>query len=236
MERLLKRVIRSKKLDRSPLTRRFVRWLRRQAYRPRVESYLRRSAEPKLHVGCGPFYIEGWLNTDMNIGLEVDAFLDAREPLPFEDGQFHFVYAEHMIEHVTFTEGRRFCKEVFRVLRPGGVVRVSTPDLRFLLRYYEDPSDAAREFTDYHSREFLRETVRSKALVLSNFFYDFGHRIVYDWELLEGVLREAGFLEIERREVGESPHPQLRGIEQHGRNYPFNARESMVVEATRPLA
>jgi predicted SAM-dependent methyltransferase len=211
-------------------------WLRNLVSRLRAAKYLRDNAEPKLQVGCGPNYLEGWLNSDIDLRREVDIFLDAREPLPFEDGKLKFVYAEHLIEHLTFAEGRRFCREVYRTLCPGGVVRFSTPDLQFLLRYYVDSSAAAQEYTEYHSREFIRDAVHSKALVISNFFYDFGHRLIYDWELLTHLLQEAGFQKIERRRVGESPHPELRGVEQHGRGYPFNEEESMVVEAMKPYS
>ncbi|MEE8219976.1 MAG: hypothetical protein V3R43_04990, partial [bacterium] len=129
---------------------------------------------------------------------------------------------------------RRFCSEVYRTLWPGGVVSLSTPDLQFLVRYYEDESAESQAFTGYHTTEFLRLDVRSRALVVSNFFYDFDHRLIYDWDLLVRLLQEAGFVSVERRRVGESSHHELRGIEQHGRDYPFNEYESMVAEAVKP--
>lgn len=225
----------SRTLASSRLTKGPIGWLRRFVSRHLATQYLRSNPETKLHVGCGPCYLEGWLNADIDLRQRVDIFLDAREPLPFEANQFQFVFAEHLIEHLSFDEGRRFCREVYRVLRPGGVLRLSTPDLQFLINYYEDPSEAAKAYTEYHTREFLRETVESKALVISNFFHDFGHRIIYDWELLVRLLREEGFLKIERRQVGESPHPQLRSIERHGDHYPFNGEESMLLEAVKPF-
>ena len=234
MNPLVRWFLSSRTLASFPLTSGVMRQLRRRASRSVAREYLRSNREPKLHVGCGRYRLEGWLNADLDFQQNVDILLDARRRLPFEDDTFLFIFAEHLIEHLSFAEGRGFCREVYRVLRPGGVVRFSTPDLRFLLRYYEDSSEAARKYTEYHTREFLREKTHSKALVISNFFYDFGHRVIYDWELLEGALLEAGFGEIERRQVGESPHSELRGIEQHGRDYPFNEAESMVAEAVKP--
>jgi predicted SAM-dependent methyltransferase len=231
------RIMKSKTLAAHPLTRGAILGLRQVVSRSQAKRYLQQCPEPKLHVGCGRYSLEGWLNADINLDhSNIDIFLDARDHLPFEDDQFQFVYAEHLIEHLTYDEGRRFCKEVFRILRPGGVMRISTPDLQFLLRYYADHSEIAEEFTEYHTREFLRADVRSRALVLSNFFYDFGHRIIYDWDLLVELLREAGLQRVERRRAGESSYPELRGIEQHGRDYPFNEEESLVVEAEKPQA
>lgn len=235
MDSISWRLLGSRSLALHPLTRAAQRWMRRRAARLKSDRYLAESSEPKLHVGCGPYSLEGWLNADIDLKRgNVDIFLDAREPLPFEEGQFHFVFAEHLLEHLGFDEGRRFLKEVSRVLKPGGVVRISTPDLEFLLRYYSDSSHEADRYTEYHGREFLRTEVRSRALVVSNFFYDFGHRVIYDWDLLVKVLEEAGLRGVERRQVGESPHEALRGIEQHGSDYPFNVEESMVAEAVKP--
>lgn len=229
------RIIKSGTLATHPLSRGALHWLRQVVSRSVIKRYLSQYSEPKLHMGCGRYSLEGWLNADINLDHNsVDIFLDARDPLPFEDDRFQFVFAEHLIEHLTFDEGRRFCKEAFRILRPGGVLRISTPDLQFLLSYYADSSEAADKFTEYHTEEFLRMDVRSRALVISNFFYDFGHRVIYDLDLLGELLREAGFQRIERRQVGESPYPELRGIEQHGSDYPFNAEESQVVEAEKP--
>lgn len=234
MHPALRRTLKSRTLASFPITRRLVYKLRCLASRPRAAQYLRDHREPKLHVGCGRYRIEGWLNADIDLRQDIDIFLDAREPLPFEADQFRFVFAEHLIEHLTFAEGRRFCSEAYRTLWPGGVVRLSTPDMQFLVRYYEDESAESQAFTEYHTTEFLRLDVRSRALVVSNFFHDFGHRLIYDWDLLERLLREAGFERIERCRVGESSHPELRGIEQHGRDYPFNEYESMVAEAVKP--
>lgn len=234
MHPALRRTLKSRTLASFPITRRLVYKLRCLASRPRAAQYLRDHREPKLHVGCERYRIEGWLNADIDLSQDIDIFLDAREPLPFGADQFRFVFAEHLIEHLTFAEGRRFCSEVYRTLWPGGVVSLSTPDLQFLVRYYEDESAESQAFTEYHTTEFLRLDVRSRALVVSNFFHDFGHRLIYDWDLLERLLREAGFERIERCRVGESSHPELRDIEQHGRDYPFNEYESMVAEAVKP--
>ncbi len=52
---------------------------------------------------------------------------DASKPFPFTDGTFDFVIANQVIEHVTDTD--TFIKEVYRILRPGGVCICSTPNL-----------------------------------------------------------------------------------------------------------
>ena len=94
---------------------------------------------------CG----DGWLNADfvytrLPVGVVCEDWRtgryilrqDAGRRWPFEDGSFDIVYSEHMFEHVLPTDGAAFLKEMYRVLRPGGVLRVTTPDLeKYLLGY-----------------------------------------------------------------------------------------------------
>src|SRR5215216_3456181 len=97
------------------------------------------SAPPsrKLHLGCGKHSLAGWLNTDMNECPASSIIkLDATKPFPFEPGSFAYVFSEHMIEHIPFKDGTSMLKECFRVLQPGGKIRIATPDFRFLVNLY----------------------------------------------------------------------------------------------------
>ncbi len=57
---------------------------------------------------------------------------DCNEPFDFaDDASFDVVFAGEIIEHIHDDE--RFLKEIHRVLRPGGVVALTTPNLFFLV-------------------------------------------------------------------------------------------------------
>ena len=55
---------------------------------------------------------------------------DSVEPYPFRDETFEWAFAEHFIEHLTVDETVGWLKEMKRLLKPGGLFRISTPDLR----------------------------------------------------------------------------------------------------------
>jgi len=55
-------------------------------------------------------------------------WLDDRRALPFRGRVFSFALSEHVLEHLFLPEAFRLMQEVRRVLRPGGVFRVSVPD------------------------------------------------------------------------------------------------------------
>lgn len=67
----------------------------------------------------------------------------SRDPLAFPDGTFDGANAYHVFEHLTPEEGARFAAEVFRVLKPDSVFRVSVPDLEGICREYLHHLDLA---------------------------------------------------------------------------------------------
>ena len=98
-----------------------------------VRDYLRQHGPKKLHLGCGQNAIPGWLNTDYYPRRQDILHLDATKPFPLPAESFDYVFSEHMIEHITYHDGLTMLKESRRVLKPGGRIRISTPDLKFLI-------------------------------------------------------------------------------------------------------
>lgn len=89
-----------------------------------------------LNLGCGSHRHPEWLNADLvPSGPDVLA-VDLRQPLPFAPGSFAAVYSSHVLEHLTPGEARTVLAEMFRVTRPGGIVRIVVPDLEGIARQY----------------------------------------------------------------------------------------------------
>jgi predicted SAM-dependent methyltransferase len=198
----------------------------------RVARYLDATADPKLHVGAGPLRLPGWLNTDLVTG-EVQLDLGRRLPLP--DSSFAYAFGEHVIEHLAPHTAERVLRELHRVLRPGGVLRLTTPDLRKIIAIYEDrnPVVAQREYGRFLAGLTGRRYERG-CQILNDYLRLWGHRYVFDEDDLSARLLEAGFEKVQRREPGESEHEALRGIEGHGGAEWVNRAEAMCLEATRP--
>src|SRR5262249_55971040 len=71
--------------------------------------------------------------------------LDVRQPLPFEPDSVEWVYAEHLIEHIPLPAAIGWLAEVRRILAPGGLLRLTTPDLaRYVAGYAAEDKFYAR--------------------------------------------------------------------------------------------
>jgi predicted SAM-dependent methyltransferase len=68
-------------------------------------------------------------------------FFSGGDSLQFGDGQFAFIYSEHLFQHLVPATAIQLFRECYRVLKPGGVIRTNVPDAD--LRTYEPPETPA---------------------------------------------------------------------------------------------
>jgi predicted SAM-dependent methyltransferase len=197
--------------------------------------YLSQSASPRLHIGCGGNHLDGWLNTELTPrGTEI--YLDAARPFPFPDRSFDLIYTEHMIEHIPYDAARRMVRECWRVLRPGGTIRVVTPDMAFLqslLDGREDPRHAA--YFEFYKKHNRIDGPLTAVHLVNHFVRAWGHQFIYDRDSLTGLLRSAGFEDVQVVPFNRSRVEALDGIAKVDRMLAeFVEMESRSVEGNRP--
>lgn len=199
----------------------------------------------KVNVGAGLHVAEGWIHVDGNVhtlfagapapvlrrlhrssntvqwlpeGEYVRRLREYRyvhheleKGLPFPDDSVDFVYSSHVVEHFFHEDAERLAGEIRRVLRPGGVVRICVPDLEHAVDLYRrGEKEAALEyFFQPRSAGYYRQ-----------------HRYLYDFELMRGLLEEAGLRDVRRRAFREGMVPDLDVLD----NRP---EETLYVEAVK---
>ncbi len=201
-----------------------------------IQNYLQNNSVKKLQIGCQNHPIPGWLNADINPMHEEVILMDATQSFPFEDNTFDAVFSEHMIEHITFSEGVFMVKECYSILKPGGTIRLSTPDIKFLIDLYREPkSEIQQKYIEFSNRYFKDNRPLSDTVVINNFFKDWGHQFIYDFKTLEYILQQAGFTDIIACEVYKSEHEHFQQLEKHALELgeEFNRLESVIIEATK---
>lgn len=227
----------ARSLTRNVETLRTTNWFLQQKIK---RNYLASSHVKKLQIGSGPNTLEGWLSTDIAPASEGVIYLDATKRFPFAENTFDYVYSEHMIEHIPRNDGLFMLKECRRVLKPGGILRLSTPDLEVLLSLYfhgEDP--LSERYIKWITDRYLgKMNVYKASYVINNAFRNWEHQFLYDGELMEIAMQEAGFTNMRRYAPGESDDENLRGIESHGKKVGDNEMadfETMIFEGSRPV-
>lgn len=171
----------------------------------------------RLHIGSGAEHKDGWVNVDL-LGDPVDLAWNLARGIPFSDGSADAIFHEHLFEHIPLQAGLGLMDECFRVLRPGGILRVGVPDAGALLRSYAD---------DGTYLEAIHPDRPTRLLGVQELFYWHRHMTMYDEDTLGLVFRAGGFDDPHRCEYGESaldPAPDT----------PARRQESLYLEAVRP--
>jgi predicted SAM-dependent methyltransferase len=181
-----------------------------------------------LDIGCGPNPSPEFINLDYLWRPGVDLCWDVARPLPLASDSLAGIFSEHCIEHVPLTVGDSLLAECFRVLRPGGTVRLVTPDAeQYLVGYAalrSDPGGAAlpKAGNDrFHG-------VYTPVMSVNRVFGQFGHRFIWDFETFEALLSGHGFVDVARASFGAGRDPKL--VLDTERRIPG----SLYVEATKP--
>lgn len=89
-----------------------------------------------LNLGCGITYHKDWTNIDFVSNSEYVIEHNLLKGIPENDNKFMVVYHSHVLEHFPKAKAIDFIKECYRVLQPGGIIRIAIPDLeRIALNY-----------------------------------------------------------------------------------------------------
>ena len=141
-----------------------------------------------------------WIHHDLKYGI------------PLREGSADFVYSSHFLEHLFRADATHLLGESYRVLKPGGTVRVVVPDLAYAVSLY---GKGRRE--DMLTQYFFVEDDDS---------YFARHKYMYDFEMLAAQLEEIGFRQIQKQSHQTGSTPDLEVLD----NRP---EDSLYVEAVR---
>jgi len=95
----------------------------------------------KLHLGCGNKFIKGFTHIDIMNFPHID-IVNSVDRLPMiKDNSCDLVYACHILEHFHRKIIVDILKEWLRVLKPGGILRLSVPDIESLFNVYNKTKD-----------------------------------------------------------------------------------------------
>ena len=182
-----------------------------------------------LNLGSGTYNAPGWVNVDLwglhrSWGVDPDVIWDLRRPLPLPDGSVRGVFLEHVLEHLPAPVGLAAADQAFRLLEPGGVLRISVPDFGRYACSYADRVRGRGHASDLISTE--RPGRPTELMAVAEVVYDHGHVSVWDADTLIALMRAAGFVDVHECGFGS-------GTMQPVPDSPARRGESLYVEGTR---
>jgi predicted SAM-dependent methyltransferase len=183
----------------------------------------------RVHLGPGKHkYLPGWVNLDANIfTARVDLWANLMDPLPFRCSSVAVIYSHHVIEHLPDSYLSTHFREMFRVLVPGGGIRVGGPDAGNACAKF-----VAGELKWFSTYPRERRSIGGR---FANFIFCNGEHLT---ALSESYIRElaeaAGFVDVRR--MLPCRQSQLVGLEVLDLEFEddFETPHTVIIEARKP--
>jgi predicted SAM-dependent methyltransferase len=151
----------------------------------------------KLHLGCWHRNFPGFVNVDL-CDLPHIHYNSSIDKLPFiEDKSVEYLYCSHAFEYFDLVKAEEVLIEWYRVLKPGGIIRIAVPDFDNLLIVYQKTKDLKKILGPLYGRMLIKDKKEEIYLF---------HKTVYNFQLLYDLLLKIGFHEISKYDWRQTEH------------------------------
>lgn len=89
-----------------------------------------------IHLGCGPINAQGFINVDIRPYSHIHYIQEVENLSIFPHEYADLIYASHILEHISHNKISAVLKEWWRVLKRGGILRISVPDFEKIINIY----------------------------------------------------------------------------------------------------
>jgi predicted SAM-dependent methyltransferase len=176
----------------------------------------------RLNWGCGSHVLAGWINSDVKEGPGIDVSCDIRQGLPIDDDSIDYAVSIHALQELGYADLVPALKELRRVLKPGGLLRLALPDLRKGLHAYMHGHD------DYFKVDNTEVKSRGGRFIVHMLWYG-SSKSLFTVDFIEELLLKAGFVQAVECEYRRTECRFSEIIELDNRE-----DESLYIEATKP--
>ena len=170
----------------------------------------------KLNICSGAVFLDDYINLDISPNSDLVLDLE-KNNLPFQGERFEVIIFMSAVNYFEKKRAIKILEETYRVLKKGGVFRISTQCLDKIINYY-----IKRDHTFFNQKQkdgTVRFPGKTNAEKLLNWFYGFetieGHKTkyIYNFDILSNILREIGFKNIKNKKFLESRLLDIKDID-----------------------
>ncbi|MBI1770255.1 MAG: methyltransferase domain-containing protein [Bacteroidetes bacterium] len=170
-----------------------------------------------INLGSGALRYKGFINVDFFGGKEtgVDYGADLRYPLLIDDNSLDGIFCEHTLEHLTYKNVDQLLAECYRILKPGGTMRIIVPDVSLFVENYAKNNKEWFDrweylmFTSSTDSERSKRKLVSKMSAISFVTQEYLHVACWDYETMHHYLVKNKFREIKKSAYRQSVDPML---------------------------
>lgn len=196
------------------------------------------SSSHRINLGCGSLWKSDWRNVD---GGPLTCLLPLRKlrmlnfllpetvmtyppdlvradfrrmPMPFPNNSASVIFSGYCLEYLTRSESTRLLHDCFRILAPGGLIRLCQTDAQTIAEAYlsNRPDGPSTEAAD-NVASFLSHAAPNHTRLGIRLFRRGGVQQLFDKPSLEYVLSQVGFEQMTSCEPGKGDCPDLEWIE-----------------------
>jgi ubiquinone/menaquinone biosynthesis C-methylase UbiE len=161
----------------------------------------------KVHLGCWHRVIPGFVHVDLCDMPHIDHKSNIDQLPFFADDSVELIYCSHALEYFDREQARDALQEWYRVLVPGGLLRLAVPDFESLIKVYKTSGKLASILGPLYGKMSIDTPVGRATLY---------HKTTYDEASLRSLLQECGFVMPERWDWRATEHA---GIDDHSQAY-----------------
>ena len=151
----------------------------------------------RLNLGSGiSGYRPGWKNIDIFPGFNPDECYDVSEGIREEDSTADEILMGDFLEHIQYAKTNFVLKESYRVLKSGGVIRISVPDMEKVMPLWLRQKGMDLGLT-------MLIWGQQGTVIGSNFIHD-SHFNGFTEASLKKVLEDVGFRDVKRTSINRT--------------------------------